>query len=252
MNLSRIVREKGLAFLEGIQKLRIKVVKRLIPSFFTEMVVPIKQGEYSFNFAIMTFTEGDKTYVSCYSLHEFMCEVAEEVDIFPTPPANRVIEQLAGKFEFACGLYGHSKAKWLLDEYLSNEGCVTTCRQLSTFFLVIYRLADVNTYLTSLGVGLNGYNIRQDVERFISDACGISDASVPLTCILVRKYTYRSQKKIVQNLRNKITHMQEANKGVLDILAGNHVRAIAEISMRLECAMTEIDFLRSMKDRHSS
>lgn len=172
MNLTRIVKEKGIEFLDGIPELRIHMIKKSVPSFFVEMTVPMRRGAYVFEFEILLFVEGGKNYISCYSLHKFVAERAKSIEKEPI----QFVHVLSNRFKLTSD--DHAKARSILSNILPAITHFDPSIFNTETFLPIAYLADINHILTQLNMDLSGSNITKDIEEYIGKICSYATSEL--------------------------------------------------------------------------
>lgn len=224
MNLGRIVKDKGIEFLESKPEIRVTMVKKSTPIFFTKMKVPIRGFQ---EFEIFMLTEGEISYINCGCLHELIYKRSSEVGIILSLPITQIIDRI----NLSSADYDNLDAKCVLNDYVSNKPCSDMSSFLSSSFLPIAKLDNVDSFLTNFG--LTGADIRDDIDAFIGAICEVPSVGATTSSSL-------SDEKI-HELLEVVSKVLLSNNALCE----NQVSILRDITGELKAMKNEISNLRS-------
>lgn len=227
MNLGRIMKKKGIEFLESIPELDITMIKKSDCLFFTKMMAPIRSFG---SFEIFMLTEGDNNYVNCGSLYCIAHKRSMDTDVIGSLP----IAQIGNRINLIGQDYENDEAKTALFDYVFTTPCIDMSYSLPSSFLQFDKLGNIDPFLENLG--LTGADIVEDIENFLKDVCERMDARATKDV----QTTPSLSDDMIQELLSKITEALRVNNDLIEKLL-----ITRELSKELSNAREDIKRLLS-------
>lgn len=206
MGPGRIVKERGIEFLQELPGIRVIMVKESVPLFFTECLIPIQRGAHDFNFDIFMLTEGDKNYISGHSFLELVAVIKPKSGNYD--PYKAYSSSGMGTHKLDVWKCGNIKARNLHFKYIEKFGRSAhfTSRDNCISFVPLNDFTNIAGILLQLGLNITPQNIASDIHNFFDKLCkDYSLVSVKVIKMFIAQTSKTPKDEVVTNPATKIT-----------------------------------------------